>query len=180
LSEVAERTDLPWTEFVTAVPELASRGRELFERFGFVFLGTIRPDGTPRISPVEVHIVNGHLMLVMIAGSRKVQDVLRDPRVTLQTPITDAADPGAEFKVHGRLVEVVEAAQRTATADAIEAASGWRPSESWSFFSVRVEAAAHLAWAEGEMVLVRWDHDRGLRPAERRRLDFEAAAYREV
>ena len=55
-----------WANFEAAAPLLAAHGRELIERFRFVLVGTIRSDGTPRISPVEAHIVRGHLMLVMI------------------------------------------------------------------------------------------------------------------
>jgi hypothetical protein len=72
-----------WADFETAAPELATQGRELIERFRFVLAGTIRRDGTPRISPVKAHIVRGHLMLVMIAGTLKARDLLRDPRILL-------------------------------------------------------------------------------------------------
>jgi Pyridoxamine 5'-phosphate oxidase len=55
----------------------------VIERFGFVYLGTVRRDGAPRISPVEAHIVDGHLMLVMVAVSQTLRDLARDPRVNL-------------------------------------------------------------------------------------------------
>jgi hypothetical protein len=48
-----------WADFEEAAPELAALGRERIERFGFVFLGTIRSDGGPRINPVEAHLVEG-------------------------------------------------------------------------------------------------------------------------
>lgn len=67
-----------WANFEAAAPLLAAHGRELIERFRFVLVGTIRSDGTPRISPVEAHIVRGHLMLVMIPGTLKARDLLRD------------------------------------------------------------------------------------------------------
>ena len=69
-----------WADFETAAPELAAQGRELIARFGFVLVGTIRRDGTPRISPVEARVVQGHLMLVMIRGTHKARDVMRDSR----------------------------------------------------------------------------------------------------
>ncbi len=77
-----------WADFEAAAPELAAQGRELIESFRFVLAGTIRRDGTPRISPVEAHIVGGHLMLVMISGTRKAGDLLRDPRILLNSPVT--------------------------------------------------------------------------------------------
>src|SRR6266567_15529 len=39
-----------WADFEAAAPELAAQGRELIESFRFVLAGTIRRDGTPRIS----------------------------------------------------------------------------------------------------------------------------------
>jgi Pyridoxamine 5'-phosphate oxidase len=167
---------LSWSDLEESAPELASHGRGLIERFGFVLLGTIRANGTPRISPVEVHLVHGQLMLAMIPRTHKAQDVRRDPRVVLQTPVTQASDPGGELKLRGRVVEADDA-QRQATADAIQARSGWRPESSWLLLSVAVEAAAYLGWQKGGMLLMRWDRERGLQRPQRRRLDLTAGMY---
>lgn len=166
-----------WAAFEAAAGALATQARALLEQHGFVLLGTIRPDGTPRISPVEVHLVGGELMLALIAGSLKARDVRRDPRVTLQSPVSDAADPGTELKLRGRLVDV-DAAARRATADAIAAASGWRPADSWRFMALDLAAVAVVEWQAGEMVLRRWDARRGLRAGRRLRLDMGASRYR--
>ena len=135
----------------------------MIERYGFVFAGTIRRDGTPRISAVEAHIVRGELMLVMIEGTLKARDLLRDPRIVLNAPITDAADPGAEFKLRGRAVAADDPSQRAATADAIESSSGWRPPASWHYFAVRVDDVAHLVWEAGALDMLHWRLDRGTR-----------------
>ena len=152
----------PWDDFETAAPLLAAQGRELIERFRFVLVGTIRSDGTPRISPVEAHIVRGHLMLVMIPDTLKTRDLLRDPRILVNSPITHPDDPNTEFKLRGQVVEIRDQALREATADAIEAASGWRPPAGWHFFSLDIEDAAFLAWQSGVLDLTRWNCDRGL------------------
>jgi hypothetical protein len=142
-------------------------------------VGTVRQDGAPRISPVEAHIVRGQLMLVMIGSSWKARDLARDPRVTLQSPVTNPAEPGEELKLRGVVVEASEA-ERAATSDAVAATSGWRPAASWRFLAVDVGAVALVGWERGEMVLRRWDRERGLRRPARRRLDVEASAYRPV
>jgi len=151
-----------WANFEAAAPLLAAQGRELIERFRFVLVGTIRSDGTPRISPVEAHIVRGHLMLVMIPGTLKARDLLRDPRILVNSPITHSDDPNTEFKLRGRVVEIRDQALREATADAIETTSGWRPPAGWHFFSLDIEEAAFLAWQSGMLDLTRWNGDRGL------------------
>jgi hypothetical protein len=63
------------------------------------------------------------------------------------------------------------------TADAVEATSGWRPRPSWRFFAVDIDAVAVVGWEDGEMVLRRWDAERGTLPPSRRRLDVDASAY---
>jgi hypothetical protein len=157
-----------WAEFEAAAPELAAQGRELIERFRFVLVGTIRQDGTPRISPVEAHIVGGHLMLVMIAGTLKVRDLLRDPRILLNSPITHPDDPNTEFKLRGHAIESQDQALREATADAIASASGWRPPQGWHFYSIDIEDATFIAWKGGEMRMARWNRERGLDHVKRR------------
>jgi len=169
---------LRWADFEAAAPELAAHGRALIERFGFVLAGTIRADGTPRISPVAAHLVSGDLMLVMIPGTQKARDMLRDSRIVLQSPVTEAAAPGAEFKLRGHAAGVTGDTLRTATADTIETVSGWRPPRTWLYLAVTVQAAAYLAWTGEEMALTRWDSDRGVRGPERRRLDPDAGMYR--
>jgi Pyridoxamine 5'-phosphate oxidase len=168
-----------WIGFETGVPELGRVARSLIEGPGFVYAGTVRRDGGPRISPVEARIVRGHLMLVMIAASQKARDLGRDPRVTLQSPVPDAQDPGAELKLRGRVIDVDEM-QRAATAEAVEAASGWRPEPSWRFLAVDVEAVAVLVWEQGDMVLHRWNAGEGLKEPTRLRLDAQASEYRAV
>ena len=68
-----------WGEFETASPELARLARGLFDETGLVMLGTIRRDGSPRVSPVEFFIFAGELYLGMIWRSYKAQDLPARP-----------------------------------------------------------------------------------------------------
>jgi hypothetical protein len=156
-----------WEEIETAAPEIAARGRERIEEFGFVLIGTIRADGTPRISPIEAHFVGGHLIVVMMAGTHKAADVRRDPRIVLNAVVTDAHDPGAEFKVRGRVVPVDDTDFRAAAADVIEARSGWRLPDHWHLFRIDVDDVAHIAWKSNRMRMDRWSRDGGLEHAEK-------------
>jgi hypothetical protein len=151
-----------WADFERAAPDLAAQGCGLIERFGFVLVGTIRRDGTPRISPVEARVVQGHLMLVMIRGTHKARDVLRDSRLVLNTPVFDPADPGCEFKLRGRALSVDDRGLVEATAKATEEASGWRPPANWHFFSIEVEDVALMEWDRGALTMTRWAAEHGL------------------
>jgi hypothetical protein len=151
-----------WADFEGEAPDLAVQVRELIDRSGFVLVGTIRRDGTPRISPVEARVVQGHLMLVLIRGTHKARDVLRDSRLVLNTPIFDPADPGCELKLRGRVVAVEDRGLLEATANATEAASGWRPPADWHFFSVVIEDVTLMEWDRGALAMTRWTAERGL------------------
>jgi hypothetical protein len=151
-----------WADFERAAPDLAVEVRAVIDRSGFVLVGTIRRDGTPRISPVEARVVQGHLMLVLIHGTHKARDLLRDPRLVLNSPVFDAADPGCELKLRGRAVAVEDRALLEATANATEAASGWRPPADWHFFSVEIEDVALMEWDRGALAMTRWTAERGL------------------
>jgi hypothetical protein len=112
-----------WDRFELAAPALAESVHDAITRFGFVLVGTIRRDGTPRISPVEAHFVERHLMLVMIAKTQKVRDLARDSRVVLRTPITNPGAPERDVTLRGQVLDVQQT-QRVATANAVETTSG--------------------------------------------------------
>jgi hypothetical protein len=140
---------LRWVDFEGASPELAALGRARFERFGFLFAATVRSDGGPRVNPVEAYVVQGHLVLNMMWHSLKANDLLRDPRVYLHTPITDRLGAPGEFKLTGRALPIEDPALRHAAADAIEARIDWRPPERSHFFTIDVERAAFITYDEG-------------------------------
>jgi hypothetical protein len=156
-----------WAELETAAPEVTTPARGLLERWGFVLAGTIRRDGTPRISPIEVHFVGDELVLVMIRGTHKARDVLRDPRIVLNAPVTDAARPGEELKLRGRAVELHDAHARAAVHDAVEARSGWRPRDDWHVFAIDLDDVAHMRWEGSELTMTRWTRAGGVETTRR-------------
>jgi PPOX class probable F420-dependent enzyme len=85
--------------------ELPASARELIESDSLAHVVTINPDGTPQVSCVWVglegdEIVSGHLR----ADQRKLQNVARDPRVSLSIEGTEIQPPGMKqyLVVHGR------------------------------------------------------------------------------
>jgi hypothetical protein len=139
-----------WADFEHAAPKLAAIGRELIERHGFMLLGTIRQDGTPRISPIGVRIVDGGLTMSFVRGSAKERDVRRDARILLHSPMLHGGDPNDEFKLRGQAVEVED--ERLC-----EEAALWTPPPELDVFSLDVESAAHVQWSKGEMTVTRWE-----------------------
>lgn len=74
-------------------------------------LGTLRADGSPRLSGLEVDFRDGELWLGMMANSRKALDLRRDPRFSL---FAEPGDPTGErfcdVRIAGRAAEVTDPA----------------------------------------------------------------------
>jgi Pyridoxamine 5'-phosphate oxidase len=100
-----------WARFAVEAPALAARVQERFGIRKHKTLATLRKDGSPRISGIEVEFAGGELFLGMMPGSRKLHDLERDPRLALHSPTDDPPPdnpqgwPG-EAKIAGHAVEV--------------------------------------------------------------------------
>lgn len=103
-----------YAEFEAAAPTIAVPIREKLEATGLTFLATVRKDGSPRISPVEVQFLDGNLYFGSMPGAQKARDLDRDPRCALITPLADKKDVGGEGKLfaESRLLTDVAEAER--------------------------------------------------------------------
>ncbi len=106
-----------WDAFAAAAPDLAAAARRLLRRgeLDEGLLATVRGDALPRVNPVYVGFVEGHLLTVALAGSAKLRDLREDGRYALHAH-QDPAAP-SELLLRGRAVEV-EGALRDAAAAA--------------------------------------------------------------
>jgi hypothetical protein len=101
-----------WREIEQDAPEFAHRVRGRFEAGTNKTLATLRRSGAPRISATELQFsADGEVTLGMMAGSVKLLDVRRDPRVALHSPTLEPPtdDPGTglgDAKLAGTLVEI--------------------------------------------------------------------------
>jgi pyridoxamine 5'-phosphate oxidase-like protein len=149
-----------WVDFEAAAPELAGLGRERFERTGVALLGTLRRDGSPRISPVEPYLVQSEL-LFGVMRSAKGSDLSRDPRVTLHSSVSDPNGKDGEFKLFGRAVLVTDPAVRDGDYEA-----WWKsyPAEAADVFALDVESAAFVSWNFDSMTfeVTRWSLASGM------------------
>ncbi len=146
-----------WAEFKEAAPELAELGEERFERTGVVLVGTVRRDGTPRISPVEFLFLDGDLFLGMMWQSRKALDLLRDPRCLVHSAVIDKNDPAGEFKIRGRAVNIDDPAVIERYCQALQEATNWRPEGPFHLFAVDIDHAVHIKYLEnGDQSVVEW------------------------
>jgi hypothetical protein len=98
-----------WKDVEQAEPEFAARVRRLFDAHRHKTIATLRADGSPRISGIEVEFAEGELRFGSMPGARKGADLRRDPRFALHSATVDPPEgnpagwPG-EAKVAGRAV----------------------------------------------------------------------------
>jgi hypothetical protein len=146
-----------WDEFAKESPELAQLGFERIEASGMVLLGTLRPNGFPRISPCEVIFCDGDALLGMMWRSPKALDLLRDPRCALHSTVSKTDGSEGDFKLYGRGVDVRDFGRRRRYCEALFAKTGWQPSEpEFHLFAVDVESAGFMQFGGGKKTLRAW------------------------
>jgi Pyridoxamine 5'-phosphate oxidase len=149
-----------WAEFVAAEPALASRVEQRFGIRKHKTMATLRKDGSPRISGIEVEFADGQLYLGMMPDSLKLHDLERDPRLALHSPTDDPppADPrgwAGEAKLAGYAREV--------DSPDSPVAGGRR-------FRIDISEAVltHLNEAGDQLVVESWHPGKGAQRLERR------------
>jgi hypothetical protein len=122
-------------------------------------LGTVRADGSPRISPIEPHVHAGELLIGAMVWSRKAADLRRNPRYVLHSLVTGPDTGEAEFKLYGSAVESNDALHRSV------ARAWWSgyPAEAALVFKLLVDAAVSVTWdTSAQLMMVdRWSIRRG-------------------
>jgi hypothetical protein len=146
---------LTWQEFERVAPEIAANGRELLDRFQFVLVGTLTKNGSPRITPVEAYVVDGHLLVNMIPRSLKALDLLRDPRVYVHAPVT-TKEGSPEFKLAGRAVVLEDETLRGKLDDLFWEMIKWRPLPDSHYFELLAERAAWVTYGDQAQRSIRW------------------------
>ena len=97
-----------WGEVREHAAELAAAVEERFTARKHHTIATLRADGSPRISGIEVQVDGQELTVGSMLGAVKARDLQRDPRFALHSATVDPPDdptawPG-EAKLAGRVV----------------------------------------------------------------------------
>jgi hypothetical protein len=158
---------LRWDDFVEAGPELAAVGRRRFGEQQLCMLGTLRKDGSPRISPCEMSFTDGELLLGMMWQSPKARDLQRDPRCVLHSCTSDKDGAEGDFKLYGKAREIADASLREAYKAAVKARIDWEPTEPFHVFAIEVTSAGYVVFGDERMWMT-WDPARGPRQGKQR------------
>ncbi len=155
-------TPIRWDEFAAACPQIARMAEDRFAKDRLVRLGTIRADGSPRISPCEIEIVGDHLVLGMMWRSKKALDLLRDPRIVVHSVTCSPEGTDGDIKLYGRAAETSDDGLRRTYQDQVEAKLGWRPPDRSHVFVFDVESAGFVVFGDDSYGLT-WSARSGLR-----------------
>jgi hypothetical protein len=142
-------------------PEFAARVRTAFDAHGHTFLATLRADGSPRISGIEMHFVGGEPWLAGMPASVKFTDLRRDPRFSLHSGSAEPDAFDADAKLSGRATEVTAPDERAAYAK-----SAGVPAELAGFELFRIDLDQVVLTAlddeKNALVISSWRPGRGL------------------
>ncbi|MFF4062132.1 pyridoxamine 5'-phosphate oxidase family protein [Streptomyces sp. NPDC001668] len=152
-----------WAAFTSADPDLAKTVEERFGAFPHHVLATLRKDGSPRTTGLEVRFLHGELWLGMMPGSLKALDLRRDPRFALQAnPGEGQSMGGGDVRIAGRAFEVEDAETKARYAEEVE------PPEPFHLFRTELtEVVRTYVEDEKYLVLQIWKPGRPLRTVRR-------------
>jgi hypothetical protein len=154
-----------WHQFEAAEPRLAAAGAQKLAGAGVVLVGTVRRDGTARISAVEPLLFDGDLWLGMGLGSYKVTDLRRDARLVVRSIVTTRDGSDGDYIVRGVAVEETEPARQRAFAEEVATRIGWRPElGKFHLFWIDIDDVTFIRWddATNDQFITRWPDGRDL------------------
>lgn len=94
---------------------------ERFATYTHHVLATLRKDGSPRTTGLEVRFLDGELWLGMMPDSLKALDLRRDPRFALQAnPGPGTGMGGGDVRISGRAIEVEDEETRRRYTEEVE------------------------------------------------------------
>jgi len=154
-----------WRDVELGAPELARLGVARLAAARVALLGTLRRDGSPRISPIEPYFAEGQLLIGAMAWTGKASDLRRDPRYVLHSMVTRPDSGEGELKLYGPAAETGPAL-RAAAAGAWWLA--WAPDKT-VVFSLHIGQAVFIDWdiKHGQMTVHRWSPANGYAVASR-------------
>ncbi len=153
-----------WGAVEAEAPQLATLARRFLDAYVHKTLATLRYDGSPRISGIEINFADGELWLGSMWRALKALDLQRDPRFALHSGSADPPDWTGDAKLAGYIEEITNPERKAAIigADASPGPSHLFRAEIAEVVVVRLgDPADHL-------VIESWHAGRGATRQERR------------
>ncbi|MGH2583988.1 MAG: pyridoxamine 5'-phosphate oxidase family protein [Dehalococcoidia bacterium] len=145
---------MTWAEFAETEPDLAYLGAARLETSAVALLVTVSKDGSRRVHPVEPVLGQGHLFVFVAPASGKGDDLRRNGRYILHSPVRAPRGGQGGFSVEGRAAVVMDPAIR-ALADQAVRDRDW-PTEQYDLFEFSIESAEAAGYENDRSYLRRW------------------------
>jgi hypothetical protein len=97
-----------FAELESAAPPIATFFRQRIEATALSLVATTRSDGWPRVSAWEAFLCDGRLYMGSMPNAVKAQDLRRDERCCIITPLADKDDLSGEAKLFCRAREIAD------------------------------------------------------------------------
>jgi hypothetical protein len=137
---------MKWSQIAASEPALGAIAFDRLISPGVLLVGTVRRDGSARISGVEPLVMDGELRLSMMRTSAKAADLARDQRIVLHSIVT-GPEPADEVKVRGRARPEDDQEVQRRYAAAVGAQIGWRPVVGqFALFTVDVDDVTYIGY----------------------------------
>lgn len=154
-----------WVDFAASEPDLSERVRQCFDAHGHKFIATLRQDGWPRISGIELSVTDEEVWLAGMPRSRKFDDLRRNGRVAIHSGSDEPSSWRADAKLSGHAIAVTdESVKRRFLGDESP------PGGDFELFRVDLTEATVIRLGEpaDHLVIDFWHHERGRKRMERR------------
>ena len=160
-----------WRVVASEAPDAVARAEALFAARTHKTIATLRRAGSPRISGIEVVVVDGDLWMGSMPGSVKARDLRRDPRYALHSGSEDPPGWSGDAKVAGKAEEVHDADAKRAVVRASSAPEGDDEAfAAMELFRLDVDelVVVDLGDPPDHLVITSWHPGRGVERRERR------------
>jgi hypothetical protein len=143
-----------WQDVVGSQPDFAAEVRRVFDAHKHKTIATLRRDGSPRLSGVEVEFTAGDVTFGMMPRSRKAADLRRDPRTEVHSASFlvegEEASWGGDARIAGRACEIRDPDERARYTET--------PPGSYPLFALDIERVVRikLEGSPPHLVLETW------------------------
>jgi hypothetical protein len=154
-----------WAEFEAEAPAMAAFVRERLDAHRHKLMATIRADGWPRISGIEITIDRGEVWFGGMPNARKSADLRGDPRVAIHS----GSDEPAAFKGDARLTGLAVPIEDEAVKAGFMEAAGGGPPGPFDLFRLAITEASTVRVGEpaDHLVIQVWRPGQGVREIRR-------------
>jgi hypothetical protein len=146
-----------WSDVEREAPELAARARALFDAHGHKTMATLRMDGSPRISGIEMEFRDGDAWIGSMWKGVKALDLQRDPRFAIHSASDDPDVWKGDAKIAGRAEEIAVADTDTER----------EPSHSFRLDMTELSVVTHGGSPPDHLVIESWHEGRGVESRQR-------------